>query len=144
VLHGSLVYPGMRSKADPALDWLAAAVVAHFIVSVVHGAAHVGAHVLLSSAATLYVFVVILAGPLIGLALMRLGQRIGSWVIALALAGSLVFGLAYHFVFANPDHVAHVDPPWRLLFATTAGLLSVTEALGCGLAIHVAQGEKSS
>jgi hypothetical protein len=64
---------------------------------------------------------------------MRSGQRIGSWVIAVALVGSLVFGLVYHFVFANPDHVAHVDPHWRPLFATTAALLAVTEALRRGV-----------
>jgi hypothetical protein len=66
VLRCSLVYPGMRSKADPAFDCLAAAVLAHFIVSIVHGAAHARAYVPLSPAATLYVLVVMLAGPLTG------------------------------------------------------------------------------
>ena len=40
------------------------------------------------------------------------------------MAGSLVFGLVNHFVFVSPDHVAHVDPQWRPLFATTAVLLA--------------------
>jgi hypothetical protein len=33
--------------------------------------------------------------------------------------------------------VAHVDPRWRLLFATTAALLAITEALGFSLAMRV-------
>jgi hypothetical protein len=34
--------------------------------------------------------------------------------------------------------VAHVDPQWRALFTTTAVLLALTEAFGCGLAVRVA------
>jgi hypothetical protein len=143
VLRCSLAFAGMRSKGDPTFDSVAAIVLAHLIVSIVHGVAHSGAHVLLSPAATLYVLVVILAGPLIGLALMASGRQLGSWVIAAALVGSLVFGFVKHFVFPSPDHVAHVDPHWRSLFATTAALLAVTEALGCGLAIRFAIGKKS-
>ena len=58
------------------------------------------------------------------------------------MAGSLVFGLVNHFVLASPDHVAHVSPEWRPLFATTAVLLAVTEAIGSGLAIRVVRERK--
>jgi hypothetical protein len=85
------------------------------------------------------VFVVIIAGPWVGLVLMRLARRSGAWMIAATMAGSLVFGLMYHFIVPNPDHVAYVDPQWRSLFATTAVLVALTEALGCGLAIHFAR-----
>jgi len=88
------------------------------------------------------VFVVILAGPLVGLALTWPAERLGSWVIAMALAGSLVFGVVNHFVFASPDHVAHVVPEWRPLFTATAILLAVTEGLGSGLAIRLAGARK--
>ena len=47
---------------------MAAAVLAHLLISMVHGAAHTGARILMSPAANLFVFVVILAGPLVGLA----------------------------------------------------------------------------
>ena len=133
----------MRRKGDPAFGWLAAAVLAHLIVSIVHGAAHAGAHVLLSTPATLYVLVVILAGSLIGLALLRSGRAARSWVIAVTLVGSFVFGLVYHFVFSNPDNVGHVDSHLRALFATTAVLLALTEALGGGLAISFVRRRKS-
>ena len=144
MLRCSLVYPGMRSKGDPTVDSLAAIVLAHLIVSIVRGVAHAGAHVLLSPAATLYVLVVILAGPLIGLALMASGQRLGSWVIAAALVGSLVFGLVNHFVSASPDQWPTSTHTGDLCSATTAALLAVTEALGGGMAIRFAREKKSS
>jgi hypothetical protein len=115
--------------------WLTAAVLAHLAVSIVHGAAHAQAQVPLSRAANLFVFIVILAGPPIGLALMWRAERIGSWLVAVTMAGSLVFGIVNHFVLASPDHVAHVRAEWRPLFASTAALLAVTEALGLALAI---------
>ena len=99
------------------------------------GRPHTGAHVPLSPAANLFVVIVVLAGPVIGLALTWPAARIGNWLVAATMGSALVFGVVNHFVFASPDHVGHVDPQWQLLFATTAVLLSVTEAIGVGLAI---------
>jgi hypothetical protein len=124
--------------------WLTAAVLSHLIISIVHGQAHAGAQVPLSRAANLFVFVVILAGPLVGLALTWPAARLGVWMIAITMAGSLVFGVANHFVLPSPDHVAHVHRDWRALFTTTAVLLGLTEALGCGLAIQVARQRKKA
>ena len=133
----------MNRNVNPARRWLTAAVLAHLVISIVHGAAHAEAHVPLSPAANLFVFIVILAGPLVGLALTWPAERIGSWVIAVTMAGSLVFGLVNHFVMASPDHVAQVARQWRPLFATTAVLLALTEALGSGLAIRLARERKT-
>jgi hypothetical protein len=119
--------------------WLIVLVAAHLIISIVHGTAHDGANIPLSRAAKFFVFTVIVAGPLTGLALMWWAERAGGLVIAIAMAGSLVFGLLNHFVFASPDHVAHVAGHWRPLFATTAVLLTLTEALSVGLAVRVAR-----
>jgi len=124
--------------------WLTATVLAHLVVSIVHGVAHTQAHVPLSVAANLFVYIVILAAPLIGLALTWRSRRLGSWMIGLAMAGSLVFGVLNHFLLASPDHVAHVDPEWRPLFTVTAVLLAVTEALGAGLAAKFLASERFS
>jgi ABC-type xylose transport system permease subunit len=124
----------MNTKRSSTWNWLAAVVVAHLVISAVHGAAHDRAHVPLSPAANLFVYVVILAGPLIGLALTWWNARAGAWVLVLAMAGSLVFGVVNHFLLSSPDHVAHVDPQWRPLFTATALLLAVTEAVGAVLA----------
>jgi len=123
---------------------MAAAVLAHLFVSVAHGAAHDGAHVPLSPAANLFVYVVILAGPLVGLAVTWPAVRIGSWLVAVTMAGALIFGAVNHFVLVSPDHVANVDAQWRSLFATTAVLLAVTEGLAVGLAIRVARERKNA
>lgn len=119
--------------------WLTLLVAAHLIISAVHGTAHRGAHVPLSLAGNLFVFVVILAGPLVGVAVMWRLERAGAAIIAVAMAGSFIFGFLNHFVLASPDHVAHVATSWRPLFATTAVLLAVTEALGFVLALRLAQ-----
>jgi hypothetical protein len=134
----------MNMNARAAWAWLTAAVLAHLVISMIHGAAHAEAHVPMSRAANLFVFIVIVAGPLVGLGLAWPARRIGSWVIALTLAGSLVFGFVNHFIFESPDHVAHVEARWRALFATTAVLLALTEALGSGLAIRLVLRRTSS
>jgi hypothetical protein len=118
--------------------WLTAAVLTHLVVSIAHGAAHDRAHVPLSLAANLFVYIVILAGPLIGLALTWPAVRLGSSIVAITMAAALVFGLVNHFLLASPDHVAHVELQWRPLFATTAVLLAVTEGLAAGVAIRLA------
>ena len=128
---------GMKSRPDRPWIWLAAVVIAHLAISFVHGAAHAQAHISMSPAGNLFVFGVILAGPVIGLALALRFRRVGAWVIGITMAASLVFGVANHFVLASADHVAHVAPRWQPLFAATAVLLALTEALGSGLAFRL-------
>ena len=134
----------MNRNGNRAWIWLVWIVLAHLVISFVHGFAHAQAQVPLSLAANLFVYIVILAGPLVGLLLAWKVRGIGSAVIALAMAGSLVFGLVNHFMLSSPDHVAHVAPQWRTLFAATAALLALTEALGSGLAIRVIRERKAS
>jgi len=132
----------MKSTHSRPLIWLAAIVIAHLAISMVHGVAHAQANVPMSRAANAFVFVVILAGPLIGLALMLRSRRIGAWFIGVTMGASLIFGFVNHFVLAGADHVAHVDPKWRPLFAATAVLLALTEALGSVLAIRIARARR--
>jgi hypothetical protein len=134
----------MKASGTRAWRWLIAAVLIHLLISFVHGLSHARAQVPLSRAANLFVYIVILAGPLIGLALAWPAQRLGAWLIAGTMTGSLVFGLVNHFGLPGPDHVTHVDPRWRLLFATTAALLAITEALGSSLAIRVIRERSAS
>jgi hypothetical protein len=125
----------MSSKS--AKVWVAVVVLAHLIISIAHGNAHAGAQVPLTPAANLFVFIVIVAGPLVGLALLWPAPRLGSWIIALTMAGSLVFGVVNHFVLSSPDHVSHVAEAWRGLFTATAVLLALTEGLGTVLALRL-------
>ena len=124
--------------------WLAAAVLSHLAVSLVHGTAHSGAEVPLSPTASFFVFFIILAGPLIGLGLMWFAPTLGASIVAVTMIASLVFGVVNHFVRSSPDHVAHVAPAWQPLFAVTAVLLALTEALGSGVAIRILRTEAMS
>jgi hypothetical protein len=117
---------------------LTAIVLLHLAISIVHGQAHAGAAIPLPLASTLFVYIVILAGPLAGLAVGRWRPAAGAWIIAATLAGSLVFGFVNHFVIAGPDHVDHVAAQWRALFRTTAMLLIVTEAAGAAVGVRSA------
>jgi len=112
---------------------LAGVVVLHLIVTVVHGSAHSGAAVEQGPAAMAFIFLVIIAGPLVGLAWMWLNARMGARLIGVTMAASLLFGLINHFIVPGPDHVAHVAAAWRGLFGSTAAMLVITEAMGAAL-----------
>ena len=124
--------------------WLAAVVLGHLLVSVLHGRAHDGGHVALTAAQSLFVFVVILAGPLAGLAVTFASRRAGGAIVALTMAASLLFGLINHFIIVSPDHVSQVAPEWRSLFASTAVLLMLTEAAGVVAGLRAIGQEVSS
>ena len=107
----------------------------HLAISLVHGSAHAGAQVPLPLAGTLFVYIVILAGPLAGLAAFAWSRRAGALIVAVSMAGALIFGLVNHFIIGGADHVAHVAAEWRTLFGTTAALLVVSEAVGVAVAV---------
>jgi hypothetical protein len=117
---------------------LAAVVLTHLGINVVHGSAHTGAVVPLSVFGTLFVYSVILAAPLVGLVLWRWRPRLGGWLVAASMGAALVFGLVNHFVIAGSDHVSHVAADWRLLFGVTAVLLVVCEAVGAVVGVWAA------
>src|SRR5262245_7134965 len=79
------------SKSDwTAWTWVTTTVLVHLVLSIVHGAADVQPQVQMSGPANLFVLVVILAGPPIGLALAWSAERIAAWIIAITMAGSLL------------------------------------------------------
>ena len=117
---------------------LIAVVLLHLAITIVHGQAHSGAAIPLPLAATLFVYLVILACPLVGLALARWRPVAGAWVVAASLGGALVFGLVNHFIIAGPDHVDHVAQAWRPQFRITALLLVASEAAGVVVGVRSA------
>ena len=117
---------------------LIAVVLLHLAITIVHGQAHSGAAIPLPLAATLFVYLVILAGPLVGLALARWRPVAAAWVVAASLGSALVFGLVNHFIIAGPDHVDHVAQAWRMQFRITALLLVASEAAGVVVGVRSA------
>ncbi len=113
---------------------LAATVLLHLGLSVLHGRAHTAAEVELAAPALLFVVTVVLAAPLLGLAMRLWLPRAGAWLISAALACSFVFGAINHFGLNGPDRVDHVNGAWRTVFAASAVGLAALEAFGSVLA----------
>jgi hypothetical protein len=107
-------------------------VLLHFVVNVVHGAAHTKLQILLDPASTVFVVAVILLLPLAAMALLWTSrQRLGWLLLTASMGAALLFGAFKHFLEMSPDHVGHQPAgTWATLFAVTAYLLLLTEAAG--------------
>jgi cytochrome bd-type quinol oxidase subunit 2 len=107
-------------------------VLVHLVVSMVHGRAHERLAVGLSNWQNIYVMTVILIAPLVAMALIWTRYaRPGFVLMVISMAGSLIFGVAYHYIVISPDHVSHLPPgDAHGLFQTTALLLVLTEFFG--------------
>jgi hypothetical protein len=112
---------------------LAAVVVLHLLVSLVHGWAHGTAGVAGNGPSMAFVVIVIIAGPLVGLAWMWKNAVAGARIIGVTMAASLVFGLVNHFIIASPDRVDYVVAHARTVFEVTAVMLVLSEAAGAVL-----------
>jgi hypothetical protein len=112
--------------------WVTVAVVAHLIVTLLHGQAHTRLGVGLSEWQQVYVMTVILVAPILALVLSFTRYvRAGVWLLFVSMLGSLIFGACYHYLIISPDHVAHLPAgEARGLFQVTAVLLLITEAFG--------------
>lgn len=106
-------------------------ILAHLGISTIHGLAHQGAMVGLTSFGYAYVLVVITIAPLVaGALLFSRWTRMGAVLLAVSMIGSFVFGGWYHFLSATNDNVAEVHGAWRSTFLWTAVGLAVLELLG--------------
>lgn len=125
----------MNGNHRPPDGLLTAIVLLHLGVTVVHGWAHTGAVVPVSTISNIFILTVILAAPLVGIGILWfLSISAGAWLIGLSLTAALLFGVVNHFLLDSNDHVAHIVAQWKVLFGTTAVLLALTEAMGAGLA----------
>jgi cytochrome bd-type quinol oxidase subunit 2 len=113
------------------------AVVAHLLVTFFHGSAHAGLGVGLTTWQNWYVAIVIMIAPQVALILIwTRHHRLGLLLLVLSMAGSVIFGTYFHYVFISPDHVSYLPPgEAQSMFRLTALLLVITElfALVLGL-----------
>ena len=119
-----------------------AVVVVSVAVNVVHTASHAGQHVMsLPSWQLAFIAVVIYAAPVVAAVLLWTTYRAtGAWLLVASMAGSLVFGLLYHFLVPGPDNVFAQPPgPWRDAFVVTAVLLSLLQAAGVLIGLWAAR-----
>jgi hypothetical protein len=132
----------MNSPIHNRIAWVVTlAVVAHLVVSLLHGQAHTRLGVGLSNWQQTYVIVVILLAPLIALVLSWTRYvKAGIWLLLGSMLGSLIFGAVYHYIIISNDHVAYLPPgDARGLFRVTALLLLVTETSGVVVAALAAR-----
>lgn len=106
-------------------------VAAHAVVLLAHEVAHRRLGVDLRLWQTAFAYAVIVAGPIAGVALARSRPRAGHALLALTMAGALLFTVYHHYVGVSPDNVAHLPPGGaRPLFRWTSALLAPLEAAG--------------
>ncbi len=118
--------------------WGTAAVLAHAAVSILHGLAHeqVGVEAFPTLFHRVFILGVITAAPLVAMVLLWTRfRRAGAWLLLASMAGSLLFGVFYHYLAPGPDHATEIPGgAWGAAFHATAFLLVVTEAWGCWVA----------
>jgi hypothetical protein len=107
----------------------------HFALNIAHRIAHGRLAIGLDAFQKIFVVAIILVAPLIAAFLIwKRRLRAGGALLAISMAGALVFGVYFHFILPGPDHVTHIRLPlsfdMRDIFDVTAVLLALFEALG--------------
>lgn len=84
-------------------------IVARQIVSQLHGMAHEELGVGLAAWQWLFVYTVIVAGPLAALVLYwtRFAAA-GAMLLGVTMLAGMLFGIYFHFIFVSPDNVGHL------------------------------------
>jgi len=107
-------------------------VLAHLAIVLVHGSGHTHLGIGTNRWQTVFIAIVILAGPLLSMVLLwtRL-QRAGSLLLGVTMAGALAFGLYYHFIAPGADNALELGQSgWSTVFLITSVLLAIVEAMG--------------
>jgi hypothetical protein len=112
-----------------------AIVLAHLVITILHGVAHADLQIGLSTLQKLFVLIVINVCPLVATVLLwTRRQRAGLALLSVSMGASLMFGVWNHFILSGPDHVAEVAPgAMGHLFQLTAAMLALIEAVGAWL-----------
>ena len=97
-----------------------------------HASSHVHLTIGVDTWQSVFIAIVIFAAPLLAMILLWLRfQTAGVYLLGISMAGSLIFGVYYHFVVASADNAFAMGPgTWSTAFRITAGLLAAIEAVG--------------
>jgi hypothetical protein len=130
----SLAEQQPRNKG-PLVGFAIGIVLFHLALNVVHGMAHARLGIGLNAFQDSFVALVIVVAPLFAAYLIwKNNMRTGGALLALSMAGALVFGLYYHFILPGPDRVTDINLPisfdMRDIFDVSAVLLALFECLG--------------
>ena len=114
-------------------------VLAHLAVLFGHGSSHAHLGIAMRSWQSAFIAIVIFACPLFAMILLwTRAQRVGLFLLGIAMAGALAFGLYYHFAARGADNALKLgQSDWSAAFLFTAVLLAVIEAVGCAWSLWV-------
>lgn len=106
-------------------------VLLHSLVTAIHANAHTRLTIVMSLWQNAFIFIVIVALPVIAGFLIWRRARYGFQLLAFSMFGSLLFGGYYHFIALGPDNVASLpEHSWSMPFYLTAILIALIEAAG--------------
>jgi len=106
-------------------------VIVHILVQVPHAAAHNMLHIEVSRWQNIYILVVINLLPIVAAIMVWRRKRLGYLLLFLAMAGSFVFGVFYHFIAPGSDNVNSLGVhPWSNTFLWSAVFLALVEGAG--------------
>ena len=133
-----------RSSSQPRPFVALALILIHLVVSILHGWAHQGAMVTLTTFGNVYVGVVITLMPVVAAVfLFTRKQKIGSLLLGLSMFGSFVFGFWYHFLSQTNDNVTQVHGSWHSTFLWTAIALAAIELAGTSVGLRLFSASRS-
>lgn len=106
----------------------------HLTVVLWHGSTHSQLAITLSRFQTLFVLGVIVIAPILATLLLWLRlDGLALWIYAIAMLGSLLFGVYYHYIVVSPDNVHYLPAgayAVRRQFVLSAAALAVIELIG--------------
>ena len=113
-------------------------VLAHLLVNIAHGAAHVELHIDLDFSDKLFIGTVIFLCPLLAMLLLWTKQlKVGLTFLGISMTAGLLFGLEKHLVAMGPDHIGRQGQGmWAMLFAVTVWLLVLTQVAAILIALY--------
>ena len=125
------------------IAWLV--VLLHALIATVHGIAHQRLEITLNAFQSVYVVLIITIAPVLAAVLLWTRRtRSGFVLLALSMAGSLAFGVYWHYLAESPDNVFHLhEGTLQSLFRATALLLVVSELCGVVVGLWGLKDQKS-
>lgn len=106
-------------------------VAVHLIATLWHGNAHTKLVIELPPDKTIFVFVVILAAPIVAAFLVWTRYiSIGVWLFVLSMLAALLFGAYHHYVLVSPDNIGHLpvgSPESHSQFISSAAVIALLE-----------------
>jgi hypothetical protein len=112
-------------------------ILVHMVASSLHGWSHFHTGVPTNFIQNVFIATVIVAmPPLAGTFIALRKPHLGYALLLLSMAGSLAFGVAFHFVLDTPDLCINVRGAGARMFLVSAVLLALVELVGAVWAVY--------